>query len=87
MLRDVAVVADGNVIKREAENFLKYADLTIETQRMWNLKTTVTPVIIGETGVISNSFREFSSNIVGNEEIKEIKRKRNSHIGTANVLQ
>jgi len=38
MLRDVAIVGDGNVIKREAENFLKYTDLTIETRRMWNLK-------------------------------------------------
>jgi len=36
MLRDVAIVGNRNVIKREAENFLKYTDLTIETQRKWN---------------------------------------------------
>jgi hypothetical protein len=35
MLRDVAISGDRNVIKKEGENFLKYADLTIETQRMW----------------------------------------------------
>jgi hypothetical protein len=63
------------VIKKEAEISLKYTDFTIETQRMWNLKTTVTPVIIEETGAISNSFRKFSSNIVGKDEIKELKRK------------
>jgi len=27
------------VIKKEAEKILKYKDLTIEIQRMWNVKT------------------------------------------------
>ena len=53
MLIDVAISGDGNVIKKEAEKILKYKDLTIETQRMWNVKTKVIPVIIGATGTIS----------------------------------
>jgi hypothetical protein len=32
-----------------------YKGLTIETQRMWNIKTKVIPVIIGATGTISKS--------------------------------
>jgi len=36
------------VIKKEAEKILKYNDLTIEIQRMWNVKTKVAPVIIGK---------------------------------------
>jgi hypothetical protein len=35
---DVAIRADRNVIKREAEKILKYKDLLIEIQRMWNVK-------------------------------------------------
>jgi hypothetical protein len=27
------------VIKKEAEKILKYKDLTVEVQRMWNVKT------------------------------------------------
>jgi hypothetical protein len=46
-----------NVIKKEAEKILKYKDLTTEIQRMWNVKTKMTPVIIGATGTISKSFR------------------------------
>jgi hypothetical protein len=56
MLIDVAIPGDGNVIKKEAEKILKYKDLIIEIQRMWNVKTKVTPVIIGATGTISKSF-------------------------------
>ena len=40
---------------------LKYKDLTIEIQRMWNVKTKVIPVIIGATGTISMSFRKYVS--------------------------
>jgi len=46
------------VIKRESEKVLKYKDLTVEIQRMWNVKTKVIPVIIGVTGTISKSFRK-----------------------------
>ena len=53
MLRDVAISGDRNVIKKEAEKILKYKDLTIEIQCMWNVKTEVIPVIIGVTGTIS----------------------------------
>jgi hypothetical protein len=31
------------VIKKEAEKFVKYEDLTIEIQFMWNVKTKVIP--------------------------------------------
>jgi hypothetical protein len=33
MLRDAAIPGDRNMIKREAKTFLKYTDLTIDTQR------------------------------------------------------
>jgi len=52
MLIDVAFSRDRNVIKKEAEKILKYKDLTIEMQPMWNVKTKVIPVIIGATGTI-----------------------------------
>jgi hypothetical protein len=52
MLIDVAIPGDRNVIKKEAEKILKYKDLAIEIQRMWNVKADATPVIIGATGTI-----------------------------------
>jgi hypothetical protein len=38
---------------------------------MWNVKTTVIPVIIGATGTISKSFRKYVSTIPGNHAVKE----------------
>jgi len=47
-----AVAGDRNVITKEAENILKYKDLRIEIQRMWNVKAKT-----GATGTISKSLR------------------------------
>jgi hypothetical protein len=54
MLIDVQIPGDRNVIKKEAQKILKYKDLITEIQRMWNVKTKVTPVIIGATGTVSD---------------------------------
>ena len=42
MLTDVAIPGDRNVIKREADKILKYKDLIIDTERMWNVKASDT---------------------------------------------
>ena len=74
MLIDVTISGDRNVIKKEADKILKYKDLTIEIQRMRNLKTNVIPVIIGATGTISKSFRKYVNNIPGKHEVKELQK-------------
>jgi hypothetical protein len=79
MLIDVAVSGHRNVIKKEAEKILKYKDVTVEVQRMWNVKGKVIPVIIGATGNISKSFRKYLSNITRMHEIKKL--QKTSHIG------
>ena len=83
MLIDVEISEDRNVIKKEAEKILKYKDLTIETQCMWNIKTKVIPVIIGATGTISKSFRKYVSNIPGKYEVKEL--EKTAILGTAHT--
>jgi hypothetical protein len=65
MLIDIAISGDRNVMKTEAEQILKYKDFTIETQCMWNVKTSVTPLITGATESISKSFRKYLSNTPG----------------------
>jgi len=85
VLIDVAISGDRNVIKKEADKILKYKYLTIEVQRMWNVKTKVIPVIIGENGTISKSFRKYVSNIPGKHEVKEF--QKTAIFGTAHILR
>jgi hypothetical protein len=84
-LIDVAIPGDENVIQKEAEKILKYKNLIIEIQRMWNVKTKVTPVIIGATGTISKSFRKYFSSVPGKHDIKEL--QKTAILDTAHTLQ
>jgi len=84
-LLDVAISGDRNVIKKEAEKILKYKDLTIEIQRMWNVKTKVISVMIGATGTISKSFRKYVSNMAGKHEVKEL--QKTAILGPAHILR
>ena len=54
----MAIPADRNVVLSEAEKKLKYKSLCTEIQRMWNLKCTIIPVIIGATGIVTRSLRK-----------------------------
>jgi hypothetical protein len=85
MLIDVAISGDRNVIKKEIEKILKYKDLTIKIQRMWNVKTRVRPVTIGATGTISKSFRKYVSKIPAKYEVKEL--QKTAILGTAHILR
>jgi hypothetical protein len=70
-----------NVIKKGAENIVKYKDLTAEIQRVWNVKTNAIPVITGATGSISKSFTKYLSNIRGKHRIKDL--QKTATLGTA----
>ena len=85
MLIDFAISVDRNMIKKEADNILKYKYLTIEIQRMWNVKTKVIPVLIGAIGTISKSFRKYVRNITGKHEVKEL--QKTAILGTAHILR
>jgi hypothetical protein len=69
---------------KSSEKILKYKDLIIEIQRMWDVKTRVMPVIIGATGTISKSFRKYVSTVPGNHEVKEL--EKTTILGTAHIL-
>ena len=78
-------VNNNNNHKNKKKKILKYKDLTLEIQRMWNVKTKVIPVIIGATGTISKSFRKYVSNVPGNHEVKEL--QKTAILGTAHILR
>jgi hypothetical protein len=52
---------------------------------MWIVKPKVIPVIIGATGTISKSSRNYVSNIPGNYEVKEL--QKTAILDTAHILR
>jgi len=78
MLIDVAVSGERNVIRKVAEKILKNKYLTIEIQRMWNVKTKVILVKRGRTGTILKPFRKYVRKY---QETMKSKTTENKHIG------
>jgi hypothetical protein len=73
-LIDVPNSGDTCVIKKQVSMILKYKYLTIEIQRMWNVKTEKMPVIIEATRTISKPFRKYLQNIPRNRDIQELQK-------------
>jgi len=73
MLIDVVIPGDRNVIKKEAGKILKYTNLIIQIQCMWNVKAKVIPVVIGAAGTISKSLRQYVSNVSGKTKLRDYK--------------
>ena len=59
---------------KEAEKKLKYKSLCIEIQRMWNLKYTIIPVIIGATGIVMRSFSKNLEAVPGKHSIDSLQK-------------
>jgi hypothetical protein len=57
LLVDVAMPSGRNVIQKESEKKLKYKNLSIEIQRIWNIKCFVIPVISGAAGIVTEGIK------------------------------
>jgi hypothetical protein len=53
----IIIPSDRNVIQKESEKKLKYKNLSIEIQRMWNMKCFIIPVIIGAIGIVTKGLK------------------------------
>jgi hypothetical protein len=71
------------VIKKETEKTLKFNNLTIEIQCVWNVKIKVIPVMVEATGTISKSFGKYLGNVRGKHKIKEL--QKTTILGTAHT--
>jgi uncharacterized oligopeptide transporter (OPT) family protein len=79
MIIIIIIIIIINVIQKEAEKKLKYKNLSIEMQRMWNMKCFVIPVIIGATGIVRKSLQKYLETIPGQHSINSL--QKNCHTG------
>lgn len=85
LLIDVSVPTDRNVINKEGQKILKYKDLLIETQRMWNSRVKIVPVVIGATGSVSKNFQKYLSQVPGKHNMTEL--QKTAILGTAHIVR
>ena len=64
---------------------LKYKSLCIEIQRMWNLKCTIVPVIIGATGIVTRSLKKNLETIPGKHWIDSL--QKTAILGTSHIIR
>ena len=69
----------------EAEKKLKYKNSCIEIQRMWNLKCTIIPVIIGATGIVTRSLRKNLETVTGRHSIDSL--QKTAILGTSHIIR
>lgn len=85
LLIDVAVPADANVHKKEVEKKTKYQDLQIEVQRLWSLRTTIIPVVVGALGTVSSNLHGYLQQLPGQPTLAEI--QKTALLGTSHILR
>jgi hypothetical protein len=81
----MAIPADRNVVQKEAEKKLKLKSLYIEIQRMWNLKCTITPVIIGANRIVTRSLRKSLEDVPGKHSIDSL--QKTAILGTSHIIR
>jgi hypothetical protein len=85
LLIDVTIPSDKNVIQKEAEKKLKYKNLSLKIQIMWNMKYFVKPVIIGATENVSKSLQKYLETIPGQHSIDSL--QKTVILGTSHIIR
>ena len=65
--------------------YIKYKSFCIEIKRIWNLKCTIVPVIIGATGIVTSSLRKNLETVPGKHSIDSI--QKTAVLGTSHIIR
>ena len=82
---DMTVPSERNVSIKELEKLSKYKDLEIEITRMWGMKTTTIPVVIGALGLIKKGLENRVKLIPGAPAIHELQKI--VLLGTSHIIR
>ena len=82
---DFAVPYDSRVEQKELEKKEKYQDLARELKKIWNMKATVTPMVIGALGAIPKKLKKGLQDL--GIETKIVELQKSAIIHTARILR
>ena len=66
LLIDISIPTEKNTSVKVTEKLSKYKDLEIKVERMWGMKATTIPVVIGALELIKKGLEEYIQEIPGN---------------------
>ena len=78
-IMNVAVPADHRIKSKESEKKDKYLDLAKELKKLWNVKVTVIPIVIGALCTVIKGLVSTGTEGLGN------KRRSGTHRNSSNV--
>ena len=70
---DFAVFADHRVKLKESEKSCLYIDLGLRTEKLWNMKGTVIPIVIGALGTVTKALIQRLDDLEIREQVETIR--------------
>ena len=82
---DFAVSADHRINLKECENKDKYLNLARELKKLWNMKVTIVPIVIGTCGTITKGLLKGLEDLEVGGRVKTI--QMTALLRTARILR
>ena len=73
-LIDFPFPMDVNISAKEFEKLQKYKNLQIEAERMWQLKTSIIPIVVSALGLVKKGTAKHFEKIPGKQNLAEIQK-------------
>ena len=84
-IADLAVPADHRLKLKECEMRDKYLDLARELKKLWNMKVTIIPIVIGAFGTVTKGLSKGSEDLKDGGRVETI--QTTSLLKTARILR
>ena len=81
----MTILSDRNIAVTEMKTKRKSKDLKLEIQRMWQMKTEVTPVVVGALGTVKKRMVENIKKVSERATVKETQKI--CLLGSARILR
>ena len=85
LLINMSIPTEKNTSVKVTEELSKYKDLEIEIERMWGMKATTIPVVIGAPGLIKKGLEKYTKQIPAYINISELQKI--TLLGTSRILR
>ena len=85
LLIDIAVPGDVRVERKQDEKIEKYRDLCRELGRLWEVRCSVVPVVVGALGTIPRRLSSYLALLDINLSVETIQKA--AILGTARILR